>query len=55
MAELNNLTNEELITKTRDFESEIKKTKTTITRIERDIKALDARIKENKDKLSLST
>lgn len=55
MAELNNMTNEDLITKTREFESDIKKTKTTITRIEREIKTLDGRIKENKDKLSLST
>lgn len=55
MAELNALTNEELIAKTRDFESEIRKSKTQITRIQNDIKNLDARIKENKDKLNLST
>ena len=55
MAELNNMTNEELVAKTRDFEAEIRKTKTTITRVTNEIKNLDARIKENKEKLNLST
>lgn len=54
MAELNNLTNEELIGRTREFESEVKRMKTQITRINNEIKNLDARIKENKDKLNLS-
>jgi peptidoglycan hydrolase CwlO-like protein len=55
MSEVNAMTNEELVTKTRDYEAEIRKTKTQITRIQNEIKNLDARIKENKDKLSLST
>lgn len=55
MAELNRLTNEELVAKTRDFESEIRKTKTQITRVTNDLKTFDARIKENKDKLNMST
>lgn len=54
MAELNGMTTEDLIAKTRDFESEVRKTKTQITRIQNDIKNLDARVKENKDKLNLS-
>jgi len=55
MSEVNAMTNEELIAKTREFEAEIRKTKTQFTRIQHEIKNLDARIKENKDKLNLST
>jgi len=55
MAEMNNMSNEELVAKTRDFEAEVRKLKTQITRINNDIKNLDARVKENKDKLNLST
>ena len=33
MSELDGMTNEELISKTREFESEIRKTKTLITRV----------------------
>ena len=55
MAELNSMTPEDLIAKTREFEAEVRKSKTQITRIQNEIKNLDARIKENKDKLALST
>lgn len=48
------LTNEELVAKTREFESDIRKTKTMITRINNEIKNYDLRIKENKEKLKLS-
>jgi len=47
MNELNGLTNEELIAKTREFESEMRKHKTQITRMQQEIKNLDGRIKEN--------
>jgi 26S proteasome regulatory subunit T5 len=55
MNEVNALTNEDLVSKTREFEAEIRKTKTQITRITNDIKNLDVRIKENKEKLNMST
>lgn len=55
MNELDGLTNEDLIAKTREFESEVRKTKTLITRASNESKNLDARIKENKEKLNLST
>ena len=55
MSELDGMTNEELIQKTREFESEVRKTKTLITRVSNDVKNLEARIKENKEKLNLST
>lgn len=55
MNEVNAMTNEELVAKTREFEAEIRKQKTQITRITNEIKNLDARIKENKEKLNLST
>ena len=55
MNEVNALTNEELVSKTRDFESDIRKQKTAITRITNEIKNYDLRIKENKEKLNMST
>ena len=55
MNELNRMTNEELVARTREFEAEIRKTKTSITRANQDLKNLDSRIKENKEKLALST
>lgn len=55
MAEVNALTTEQLVAKTREFETEIRKQKTTITRLTNEIKNLDGRIKENKEKLSMST
>lgn len=55
MSEVNAMTNEELIAKTREFEAEIRRNKTNITRIQNEIKNLDIRIKENKEKLNMST
>jgi 26S proteasome regulatory subunit T5 len=55
MNEVNALTNEELVAKTREFEAEVRKTKTQITRINNEIKNYDLRVKENKEKLKLST
>lgn len=55
MNEVNALTNEDLVSKTREFEAEIRKTKSSITRITNEIKNYDARIKENKEKLAMST
>jgi ribosomal protein L29 len=45
MGEVNAMTNEELVAKTREFESEIRKTKNSITRINTEIKNYDLRIK----------
>jgi len=55
MNEVNALTNEELVARTREYESDIRKTKTQITRITNEIKNYDLRIKENKEKLKMST
>lgn len=55
MSELNALTNEEMVARTREFEAEIRRNKTLITRITNEIKNYDARIKENKEKLAMST
>jgi len=55
MNEVNAMTNEQLVAKTREFEAEIRKSKTQITRITNEIKNLDGRIKENKEKLNMST
>lgn len=55
MAEVNSMTVEELMSKTREFESEVRKIKTSITRVTKDIGGYDARIKENKEKLAMST
>ncbi len=55
MSEVNAMTNEELIAKTREFESEIRKTKNSITRIAKEIQNFDLRIKENQEKLKMST
>ena len=49
------MTNEELVAKTREFEAEIRKQKNQITRINNEIKNYDLRIKENKEKLNMST
>ena len=54
MNEVNALTNEELVSRTREFEGEIRKSKTQITRITNEIKNYDLRIKENKEKLKMS-
>lgn len=55
MNEVNAMTPEELVAKTREFEAEIRKTKANITRLTNENKNLDGRIKENKEKLNLST
>src|SRR3569833_3931225 len=55
MNEVNAMSDQTLIQKTREFENEVKKIKYQITRANQEIKDLDARIKENKDKLNLST
>ena len=55
MNEVNAMTNEELVAKTREFEADVRKTKTQLTRINNEIKNYDARIKENKEKLDMST
>ena len=55
MAEVNALSNDQLVAKTREFEAEIRKLKSQMTRITHELKDLDTRIKENKDKLNLST
>jgi len=55
MNEVNAMTNDDLIAKTREFEAEVRKTKANITRLTNDSKNLDLRIKENKEKLALST
>jgi 26S proteasome regulatory subunit T5 len=55
MGEVNAMTNEQLIAKTREFEAEIRKVKTSITRVTNEIKNYDLRIKENQEKLKLST
>lgn len=55
MSEVNAFSNEELIAKTREQEAEIRKLKAAITRSNNEIKDLDLRIKENKDRLALST
>ncbi len=55
MAEVNAMTNEQLIAKTREFEAEVRKTKSQITSLQNTLKNLDGRIKENKEKLALST
>jgi 26S proteasome regulatory subunit T5 len=54
MSEINALTNEDLIARTREFEAEIRKNKTNITRIQSEVKGLDLRIKENQEKLKMS-
>ena len=55
MSEVNAMTNEELVARTREFEAEVRKTKTQITRINNEIKNYDLRIRENKEKLKMST
>lgn len=49
------LSNEELIARTREFESDIRKHKGQLTRLTNEIKDLDLRLKENKERLNLST
>lgn len=49
------MTDADLIAATRDLESEVRKTKQQITRITQESKQLDARIKENQEKLKMNT
>jgi 26S proteasome regulatory subunit T5 len=55
MNEINALTTDEIIARTREFEAEIRKSKTNMTRFQKEVKDLDLRIKENKEKLNMST
>jgi peptidoglycan hydrolase CwlO-like protein len=55
MNEINAMTTDEIIAKTREFEAEIRKAKTSMTRFQKEVKDLDLRIKENKEKLNMST
>ena len=55
MDELAGMTDAELLNATRDLEAEGRKTKQLITRITQDCKQYDARIKENQEKLKMST
>ena len=49
------MTNEQLIAKTRENEAEIRKFKAQVTRVNNEIRDLDLRLKENKEKLNLQT
>lgn len=51
MNEINAMTDDEIIAKTREFEADIRKNKTLMTRLQNEAKNLDARIKDNKEKL----
>jgi 26S proteasome regulatory subunit T5 len=55
MSEINALSTDEIIARTREFEAEIRKSKTNMTRFQKEVKDLDLRIKENKEKLNMST
>lgn len=54
MSEINAMTNEQLIAATREFEAECRKGKSAMTRMTTESKNLDARIKENQEKLKMS-
>ena len=45
----------DLVAATRDMESEARRCKQNITRLTQEIKQYDARVKENQEKLKLST
>ena len=49
------MTTDELIARTREFEAEIRKSKTSMTRFQKEVKDLDLHIKDNKEKLNMST
>jgi 26S proteasome regulatory subunit T5 len=55
MSEINALSTDEIIARTREFEAEIRKSKTGMTRFQKEVKDLDLHIKENKEKLNMST
>jgi hypothetical protein len=48
------MTNEQIIAATREMEADIRKNKSAITRMGNESKNLDARIKENQEKLKMS-
>ena len=48
------MTTEEIIARTREFESDIRRNKQNMTRLQNEGKNLDARIKENKEKLNMA-
>lgn len=54
MSEVNAMTVDEIVARTRELESDIRKAKTTITRLGNEGKNLDLRIKENKEKLNMA-
>lgn len=54
MSEVNAMTVDEIVARTRELEADIRKAKTTITRLGNEGKNLDARIKENKEKLNMA-
>jgi 26S proteasome regulatory subunit T5 len=49
------MSEQELQSKIREFEAETRKLKSNLTRVTHEIKDLDLRIKENKEKLTMST
>ena len=51
MAEIDRLTNDEIIARTRDMEAEIRKNKALTTRLQSEVKVLDVRVKDNQEKL----
>lgn len=55
MSEVNRMSEQELQSKIREFEAESRKLKSNVTRVTHEIKDLDLRIKENKEKLNMST
>ncbi len=55
MAEYENMTDDQILAKTRELEYNIRKNKTNISRVSKEIQNYDSRIKENQEKLKLST
>ena len=51
MSEIDAMTNDEIISKTREYESDIRKNKAVLTRLQSEAKTLDLRIKDNQTKL----
>lgn len=55
MDALNSMTDNDILAATREFESQTRTLKNQITRITQETKQYDARIKENNEKIKLST
>ena len=55
MDELADKSDNDLISATRDLEAEVRKLKNQMNKLTQDSKMLDARVKENQEKLKLST